>query len=241
VGIVPLLKADYGQPYDQFYNSTVLIANFNGSDAATSSNDASPSAHTLTFNDNAQLDDAEKRFGATSLLLDGTNDNVSASDSADWLFTDEFTVEGWFYLNALTQDSVIVSQYNSGTNRRSWALQVNNTGDKLRFLYSFNGSTAQTGLEQVTGTVSTGAWHHAACDRDANDLARLYLDGVEVDSISMPGSLHDSNELMMIGALNGGGTNELNGWIDSVRITKGVARYQGIRFNPPRFEFPENG
>ncbi len=52
--------------------ATKLLLNFNGTDGATTTTDASPSAHTVSFEGNAQLDTAAKQFGTASLLLDGT-------------------------------------------------------------------------------------------------------------------------------------------------------------------------
>lgn len=68
---------------DPDFASVVLLAGFNGDDAATTAPDESLVARTLTFARNAQLDTAEKKFDSASLLLDGAGDYVSAPDSAD--------------------------------------------------------------------------------------------------------------------------------------------------------------
>ncbi len=60
-----------------------LLANFDGTDGATSSVDESENTHVLIFSGDAQLDTAQKKFGTASLLLDGTGDYVRALMSDD--------------------------------------------------------------------------------------------------------------------------------------------------------------
>ena len=66
--------------------ATKLLLNFDGTDGATTTTDASPSAHTVSFEGNAQLDTAAKQFGTASLLLDGTNDAVNIAADNDFEF-----------------------------------------------------------------------------------------------------------------------------------------------------------
>ena len=60
-----------GRISDPFYAFTSLIAQFEGSDTATSSTDESPVGNSLTFNGGAELDTAQIGLGVSSLLLPG--------------------------------------------------------------------------------------------------------------------------------------------------------------------------
>jgi hypothetical protein len=82
--------------YDPWWGSVKLLMGFEGLNGATSSPDESPVGRTMTFLDGATLDTAQKKFGLSSLLLDGAADAVQAADSNDWDFgAGQFTVELW--------------------------------------------------------------------------------------------------------------------------------------------------
>ncbi len=56
---------------DPFSSSVVLLSGFEGTDGSTTFLDESPAGRALTANGNAQIDTAQFKFGASSLLLDG--------------------------------------------------------------------------------------------------------------------------------------------------------------------------
>ena len=78
--------ASGGLVSDPDFASVVLLLHCNGADESTAFIDTSNSAHTITANGNAQVDTSEKKFGSGSLLLDGSNDSLSALDNIDWSF-----------------------------------------------------------------------------------------------------------------------------------------------------------
>ena len=95
---------------------------------------------------------------------------------------------------------------------------------------------------QITGTTvaSVGTWYHVAVCRSGTST-RLFVNGVQ------EGSTY-SDTTSYIAATNrpviGGdgfsiGSNLWNGYIDDLRITKGVARYTS-NFSVPTAEFPNS-
>ena len=89
-----------------------------------------------------------------------------------------------------------------------------------------------------TGTVvtvaSTGAllgastWYHLAVDKDLSGKIRLYKNGVMVGSATPANSafaFDAFNDQIHIGSAGLHGGAALNGWIDELRITKGICRY----------------
>ncbi len=69
-----------------------------------------------------------------------------------------------------------------------------------------------------------------------SNILRIYVDGVVVASEDIgPFAFHDSTDGLSIGRLNtsSGFRRFLNGWLDALRLTRGVARYGGD-FNPPQ-------
>lgn len=230
---------------DGSFSSVKLLCGFNGVDGATSSSDESGSPHALTFAGNAQLDTAQSKFGSASLLLDGTGDGVLADNTADWQFgSGQFTVEGFVRFNSVSSDVYLVALYDT-TSQRSWALAKGpNSGANAT--WGFNNSTNGTG---TTGNIvssaiatSTGVWYHFAADRDASNVLRLYRDGTMIASGTFSGTYHASTGKLSLGGFTTSGAMAgfyLNGWMDEVRITKGVARYASDSgFTVPTAAYP---
>ena len=86
---------------DSAWDDVKLLLNFNGSNAATTTTDASDSGHSITFNGTAQISTAQSKFGGSSVLFDGNSDYLTIADHADWdLGSDDFTIEYWVRFTA---------------------------------------------------------------------------------------------------------------------------------------------
>ena len=83
---------------DPSKEDTTLLLNFNGSDGATTTTDASAIGQTLTFFDNAQISTDQNKFGGSSLELTGASDHVQINYNNDLNLDDrDFTIEWWEY------------------------------------------------------------------------------------------------------------------------------------------------
>ncbi|MBB2841259.1 UNVERIFIED_ORG: hypothetical protein GGE64_005041 [Rhizobium etli] len=223
---------------DPHFSSVVLLCGFNGADGATTSSDESNAAHALTFAGNAQLDTAQFKFGTASLLLDGTGDFVTAADSADWQLgatnSSPWTIECWVRWNVLDGNNRgIMGQGGSA----GWTMTGSSTIGQLSMAGS-NFTTITT-----TGTaMTTGQWYHVAVDHDATGKIRVYIDGVMRASATPANSaIADNGTALALGAQTSGGIVDMNGWLDEVRITKGVARYAtDTSFSVPTAAFPRS-
>jgi len=158
---------------------TKLLLHFDGEDEATSTVDSSSAGHTHeAFAGNAQLDTAQKKFGASSLLLDGTLDSISFSDHADWYFgTGDFTVDGWFRWNALpgtgVQMALVTQRYDASN---YWALLVEESSGSYIFRMSFvDGGNYKINLAATT-SLSAGEWYHLAFVRGGTS-GYIFLSG----------------------------------------------------------------
>ena len=85
-----------------------------------------------------------------------------------------------------------------------------------------------------SSSVPIDTWTHLAASRGGGTV-RLFIDGVVVSSGVLPVNLSDAATL--IGYRNASYNGYLNGYIDDLRITKGVARYTA-NFTPPTAAFP---
>ena len=228
-----------GGDSDPYFGNVVLLVGANGTDGSTTFVDESPAAHTLTATGNAQIDTAQFRFGVSSALFDGTGDLISAADSADWAFgAGQFTIEAWVQLAtvAVSKIHTIVSQAGAGGTGKSFEFFIDPNG--LYAAFSSNGTT----FTQTNGPWAPAAntWYHVAVDRDASNKVRLYVDGVMKGSSTYASTLTDSTFTLSIGQLAyATPANDLNGWLDELRITKGVARYASDSgFTVPTAAFP---
>jgi hypothetical protein len=223
---------------DPSFASVVLLSGFNGADAATSATDEA-TAKTITFVGNAQLDTAQLKFGSASLLLDGTGDYLTLADSPDWDFgSGQFTVECWVRFNSIPADTALLSQWDTSGGNCAWWLNYNSSSG-----LGFNFMDSSITFRSVAGawTASTATWYHVAVDRDASGVIRLYVDGVMKGSGSNPQVFRGSFNPLSIGRLQHTSTMYLDGWLDEVRITKGVARYASDSgYTVPTAAFPRS-
>lgn len=224
---------------DPFFDDVVFLSGFEGTDTSTSFVDESSYARTVTGNGNAQIDTAQFRHGASSLLLDGTGDYLTSADAAELeLGSGDWTIEGSFRWN--TDPAVwhfLVGKYASDTNNRSYAIFYNSFGNELNLLLSSNGSSNVSKIV-YSWSPTLGQWYDIAADWDGTTY-RLYIDGAVVNTGTTLVALYDGTSDFLIGA-HDSGTEPFDGWVDEVRITKGVARYAGA-YTPAVDAFPRTG
>ena len=145
--------------------ATKLLTNFDGADGATTTTDASPSAHTVTFLNGAALDTAQKQFGTASLELDGTNDDVRIPASDDFhLLGQDFTLE-CFVRPAAAGTQTILSRSNTANDNYRLDLLQQSQDNDFQFVYTqesitksvTGGGTATAKVNQtITATVNVG-------------------------------------------------------------------------------------
>lgn len=176
---------------------------------------------------NAQISTTQSKFGGSSLYFDGNGDYCFFPANPLYaLNTGDFTIEGWIYFNALASNQTVAgtaSTYLSG----GWQL-IQLASNTLSFLIESNPQKSVT-----TGTLSTGQWYHIAVTRSGTTL-RIFVNGVQANSASSSENITDNagNKFVVGNTVELGAGRYLNGYIDDLRITKGIARYTG-NFTPP--------
>lgn len=227
-----------GGASDPDFSSTVLLLGLDGADGATSTSDESFAANgAATFHNQAQLDTAQKKFGASSLLLDGS-DKLTYADNADWHFgAGDWTLEAWVRFAATAGFQTIISRADTSGNGPFMIDAVNGTILRFRFQVVGDGMVNI----QDTWNYSTDTWYHICGERSGNTF-RVYADGVVITSTTNTNAMVDGDLDLTVGAMSQSGstvTNGVNGHIDEVRISSGVARYGGA-FSPPEDAFPRS-
>lgn len=187
---------------------------------------------------NAQIDTTTKKFGTGSLEFDGTGDWLIIPDTSDpdhggvWdgnrqLRTGNFTIECWLYLSATGTARGIVGK---GTSTTGWLLSTN-TSNAVVFTYGTSTITS-------TGTLSGSTWYHLAVVREGTgtNQTKIYINGTNDGTGTVSTDFSQTNA-MYVGANRTGG-DAMNGYIDDLRITNGVARYTA-NFTAPTAAFPD--
>lgn len=224
-------------PNDPFFANVKLLLGFEGTNGATTTTDESGSPHTMTFNGGAVIDTSQFKFGASSLKLNGSNAIVRTSDSADWNFSNgSFTVETFVRPAAVSGVQFLVGQWFSSGDL-AWVLYLN--GSTVAFNISTTGF--DNNVVASGGTLATGAQYHVRFDFDGTKY-RLYLEGTMVASSLTLLTINDTTNDLALGSNSSvAGGSFLNGWMDEVRITKGVARCgNDAGFTPPTAAFPRS-
>ena len=218
----------------EFANVSALL-HFDGADGSTSFPDIK--GKVWTPGGSAQIDTAQSRFGGASLGLGtavaGSSGWLSTPSHADFAYgTGDFTWEAWVRRTGTASNNEYILDHGSnggvffvtsGTTRIGYYNSATGIGGDL---YNPPGAGAVLGVN---------VWRHVAVARQSG-VTRIFVDGVLVGSKA--DAYNYPAQQAWIGRYGAGG-HYWNGWIDDLRITKGVARYTG-NFTPPGQAFPDS-
>ena len=182
---------------------------------------------TVSAGGNAQHSTAQFKFGTASFLLDGTGDYVSSPTSTDFEFgTGDFCVEMFVRRTRTAQIELLFDQRNAEPEIAP-SLYIS-AADKL--VYNVNG------VDRITGTTSlvTGAWYHVVVARVSGNT-RLFLGGTQQGSTYVDINNYGARPVKF-GATNYDNTLGFQGYIDEIRISKGIGRYS-TTFTPTTTQF----
>jgi len=215
-------------PGDAYFGSVVLSLHGDGANNSTVFTDSSGTPKTVTAIGNAKISTTQSKFGGASMYFDGSGDYLDAgSSSALAMGTGDFTIEFWVRFDAVSQIRRLVASTLGAFSAQDIAIRLSASNR----IYAYCGGAAG-----VTGSIpiTTGVWYHIAMTR-ASDLMRIFVNGVLDGSESSPNKM--TNGVRYVGGYYTVGTTEFhNGYIDDLRITKGVARYTA-NFTPPAAAF----
>ena len=236
------VKGD-GTRTDAFASSLVLAIPMDGANNGTTFTDESAtikgsgSAKTITrFGDTKTLT-AQSKFYGSSGFFDGTGDYLSIPDDVDFdLGSSNFTIEGFVYVTATSGSLQTLIAKGTGTNNQASYHIALTTGGTWVYYLSGNGSTWSIASAITIGTNALNTWQHIALVRNGSTFTP-YLNGVAGTPTTSSTALFDSNKIFSVGA-DDPGNQLLFGYIQDLRIYKGVAKYTA-NFTPPGN--PNNG
>ena len=169
----------------------------------------------------AGLSPAVVKYNTRSMYFNGTSDTLKSPYNPAFNFgTGDFTVECWVYITAATANTTLIDTTGNGGSV-GWFLEYSATRG---LLFALQGATISYATTPVLTT-----WTHLAVTR-ASSIVRCFINGTSVVSGTYTNNILSTVNLT-IGAA--GASFYLNGYMDDIRITTGVARYTA-NFIPPQ-------
>jgi hypothetical protein len=222
---------------DRNYSNVSLLLHGDGTNGSTTITDNSPTPKTVTAVGNAQISTAQSKFGGASIAFDGAGSPVDRvvlpfNDGTTTFGSANFTVEGWVYRNNTSDSLLLVGQGDlASVSTSSFVLYL---GSIVSDFY-IGGSV----LTCASPSPSAATWAHVAWTRSGGTV-RSFLNGSLVGSNASFGTLSINQGVGQSASLGSSftGAAPFNGYIDDLRITKGVARYTAT-FTPPTAPFAD--
>ena len=199
-------------------SGTSLLLNFTNAgmyDAAAKNN--------MLSTGTAQASTTQAKWSPTSAFFNGSSSLSAIANTGFAYGTGDFTWELWVYMSTTSGNQYILDHgVLSGT------LSYNNG------LTYYNPTTGiGSALYTTAPTLTAGTWNHIAVARQSG-TTRLFLNGTLIATGADSNNFGNASVTI---AQYGGGGLYLNGYIQDLRLTKGVARYTA-NFTPPTAAFP---
>ena len=219
------------------YNSdanTSLLLHCNGADGTNTFTDSSGTPKDVTAIGDAQIDTAKSKFGGASGLFDGTGDYLTTPSHADFdISGSDYTKEAWVYVpSTVSVDAPIMARRPAGQ-PNGWLFFVQYPDGYLHYSGYINGAWTDP-IMRDTSLFPKDKWTHAAITRSGVD-AKMFVDGTLVDMATITTIQDSSGSAFVVGTNASNGEGSMNGWIDEVRFSKGVARWTANFTPDPSF------
>jgi len=221
---------DFNVPSEPFADEpTALLLHMDGVSGTNKFVDERNAALIVTAG--PTISNAASKFGGTSAYFNGNGGYIATPASTIYgLGTGDFTMELW--VNTARVDATYQGLIDTRPSGQASAAkpQLIISADTIGF---WVGTTKRLS----TTRIQVNTWHHVAVVRKAS-VTSMFLDGVLTGSIADTTDYGSSNDVVM-GVLGDNRTYSpgyFRGYMDEVRIVKGVAMYNG-NFTPSASPF----
>ena len=173
---------------------------------------------------------AQYRTGISSLYLDGSSYITVASDEKFAYNNEDFTIEFFWRPASLGTQQVLIDQ-RSIANEAAIYLEMDTSGNIRLFVNNAYQITSSS-------TILPGAFSHVAVSRTSG-VTRLFVNGILTPTTYTDSNVYVAKPIRIGASFTGG--NIATGYIDEVRVTRGVSRYT-TAFTPsgPQFDSDAN-
>lgn len=214
-----------------------------GSMETTAFVDSSPVPNTMVTSGGVTRSTSIVKFGTSSIGFDGgasTYYGISGTNPSAVNFSSgDFTMEFFAYQpTSSAAEFVMVGAANGLNDGRAFYVAVNNK-NIVYYWYPTGANSSRQIISTSNGVFTAATWHHVAVTRQGTTM-RLFVDGVlQGSSTANTGMTLPSGSVFQIGREAAYSGNGFVGYIDEIRVTKGVARYTS-NFVVPTAAFPRN-
>lgn len=209
-----------GGAYDQYWHLVTLAMQMDGANGSTTFVDLI--GNTCTPGSGTVISTAQSKFGGASGRFN--YDGLSISSGPLNLGTADFTIEAWVYPGANERNPFLYIP-DSG----AFGIDLGNNTIRYPRCY-FAGYEIVSPSEQLI----PGVFNHFAISRQGT-LLRLFVNGIKGAEVTISSGQVFNSDPTFIGR-SGYNLSYFEGYMDDVRVTKGVARYTAD-FTPPAAAF----
>jgi hypothetical protein len=182
----------------------------------------------------AQISTAQSKFGSSSMYFDGTGDQLILPASENFEFgSGNFTVECWVYITGTSGS--IINYSNGQTSNSNFCWELYQSSSSAIQMTIVEGSTVYSAS---SSSFTLNAWNHVAGVRNGNTLT-IYVNGTAGGTTASVTNVSITRRSGVTAKVSGynNATGMITGYIDDLRITKGIARYTA-NFPTPVAAFP---
>lgn len=227
------IAASSASIHDPYFSSVAGLFHFdNNFNNSASGNGLGPAALVpFTAPNAAVTSNTQSKFGGFSCSLSATTKGANVASGAFAFGTGDYTIEFWMRWGDVTTGQNTVDFRTSGTQPNP-QIQVGG-GLGAGVVASFiNGAFR---IQSAASAVAVNTWYAIALCRLAG-TNRLFINGAQVGS-DYADTNNSTTGQLTVGSFNGtAGVN--GGFIDELRVTKGVGRYGAAGYTPQTIAFP---
>ena len=159
------------------------------------------------------------KYYGTSCYFDGTGDAFNLSVPIEFGVGEAMTAECWVYKTAV--DASGYTNVFSSTSQNTQLQFDNGASGSIGFVFQ-----AAVRVSNAGTAVTANQWNHCVWTRDSNGNCATFVNGVLKSVSTTPSTL--SFNIDVIGEYSNGSGYEMNGYMQDVRIYKGVAKYSFV-------------
>lgn len=216
---------------DPYWANVSLLMHFEGADNSTVFVDQK--GKTISRNGDAVIKSGQGAFGSAAGSMESTG-YLSIPFSSDLSFSSsEFCIEGWHTSAVSSGNPTLVDFRGNDATNSGWAIFYDAAA---RALAIYDGPSNTVYISPNNSIPASGTDFTWAVTRDASGVVHIFVNGSQVYSTTYNPPNTVSSGIRI--GLNQGGAGRLQGPLDELRITKGVARYTA-NYTPAASPFPD--
>lgn len=235
----PLLGYGSSAATDPYFSDVVLLCHMDGADNGTTFTDSSSQAQTLLAQGATVTKTGIKEYGTASAFNNvsvSSLDKIRVTHDASLNLPGDFTIEASIYWvdapDGGLQSPGIFAKRGAASEIEYWFLYF---AGNLYFFWTTDGTSFNS--VNVAFVPNTGQWYRIALSRSGTS-GYFFVDGTQVGTTqTISGTIFSGSQNACIFTDNQNAMT-FNGYIDELRVTKGVARYTS-NYTPATAAFPD--